>query len=243
MISRLGLFLLSVAAALCMVTPLAASRTDAQPARQVGKGTVIERYADALAAVARPKNMVFEFTVEQSGAHNFDETHRIYRSGLHERDETLALAGTALKIPIVRVAPDNAYKYDVLTLSPKPAEYVFTYSGVRVVNGRTVYAFRTKPVAQSSFAVSDVLIDGQRFLPLVIAFTSVGRGMKGKGRITFGPSGPYWVARDVSVAATAADGKETRERIVWSKYRFPDSLPASTFSAPKPIATEASSAP
>lgn len=200
---------------------------------------MIERYADALAALPRPANMVFEFTVDQSGMHNFDETHRVYRSGLHERDETLALAGTSLKIPLVRVVRDNAYKYDVLTLAPKPAEYVFTYSGVRIVAGRTVYAFRTQSVLKASFAVTDVLIDGRRFLPAVIAFTSSGSGMIGKGRITFGPSGRYWVARDVSVTATSARGKVARERIAWSKYRFPESLPASTFSAPKPIASEA----
>lgn len=214
------------------------SNAGAQPPPAAGSALVIERYADALAALPRPVNMVFEFTVDQSGMHNFDETHRVYRSGLHERDETLALAGASLKIPIVRVVRDNAYRYDVLTLAPKPAEYVFAYSGVRIVAGRTVYAFRTQSVLKGSFAVTDVLIDGQRFLPAVIAFTSAGSGMTGKGRITFGPSGRYWVARDVAVTATSPRGKVARERIAWSKYRFPDSLPASTFSAPKPVATE-----
>jgi hypothetical protein len=209
----------------------------AQPPATAGTALVLQRYADALATIARPANMVFEITVDQSGIHNFDETHRIYRSGLHERDETLALAGTSLKIPLVRVR-ENAYKYDVLTLAPKPAEYVFKYSGMRVVAGRTVYAFRTDSALPSSFAVTDVLIDGQHFLPTVIAFVSTGNGMKGKGRVTFAPSGHYWVARDVSVTATSATGKVARERIVWSKYRFPESLPASTFSAPKPVATD-----
>jgi len=224
-------------ATFALVAFFATPRLMAQPSPAADAALILQRYADALASLARPANMVFEITVDQSGIHNFDETHRIYRSGLHERDETLGLAGTSLKIPLVRVR-DNAYKYEVLTLAPKPAEYVFKYTGMRVVAGRTVYAFRTDSVLPSSFAATDVLIDGQRFLPAVIAFVSSGNGMNGKGRITFGPSGRYWVARDVSVSATSPTGKVARERIVWSKYRFPESLPASTFSAPKPVATD-----
>jgi hypothetical protein len=199
--------------------------------------SVLGRYADALAKLPRPRAMIFEYTVEQSGLHSLEETHRIYRSGLRERDETLVAAGLPLKIPSVRVVPNSAYRYDVLALAPKPADYAFVYTGKRVALGRSVFAFRTTVVAAAPFAVSDVLIDAQRYLPLVIAFTSGSAAAKGKGRIAFGPSGKYWVARDISVSARAGN-KDARERIRWAKYRFPDSLPESTFSQPRPLATE-----
>jgi hypothetical protein len=196
--------------------------------------TVLARYADALAKLERPTAMIFEYSVEQSGLHSLDETHRIYRSGLRERDETLVADGVSLKVPAVRVVPNSAYKYDVLALAPKPADYVFRYSGKRTVNGRSVYAFRTEPVTASPFAVNDVLIDAQRYLPLIVTFTSAARGLVGKGRIEFMTSGRYWVAREASVAARTG-AKDARERIRWAKYRFPDALPESTFALPRPL--------
>jgi len=198
----------------------------------------MERYADALAQLERPRAMIFEYSVEQSGLHNLEETHRIYRSGLRERDETLVADGLPLKLPSVRVVANSAYRYDVLALAPKPADYTFTYAGTRTVLGRKAYAFRTDPVSLSSFAVSDVLIDAQRYLPLVIAFASAGHGMKGKGRIEFMAAGPYWVAREASVSARSTS-KDARERIRWSKYRFPSSLPKSTFAQPHPVVSPA----
>lgn len=220
--------LVRVAAAVLALASLGATPTESI--------SVIERYADALATLPRPENMIFEFSVEQSGLHNLDEKHRVYRRGVHERDETLAVGGVKLKVPLVRIAPDNAYKYDVLTLAPKPAEYTFVYAGLRVVNGRNVYAFHAQPALTGPFAASDVLIDAVRFLPVVIAFNSAGGGLKAKGRVTFGPQGTYWVAREASVTATGRV-KDARERIVWSHYRFPETLPDSTFSAPRPVAT------
>jgi hypothetical protein len=199
---------------------------------------LMARYADALADLPRPPTMIFEYSVEQSGLHNLEETHRIYRSGLRERDETLVADGVPLKVPPVRIVPNSAYKYDVLALAPKPADYVFTYAGKRTVLGRQAYAFRTIPVALSSFAVSDVLIDAQRFLPLVIVFRSAAGGIKGKGRIEFMPTGQYWVAREATVSARTAS-KDARERIRWSKYRFPASLPQATFAQPRPLGSAA----
>jgi hypothetical protein len=199
--------------------------------------TVMERYADALAKLPRPPAMTFEYSVEQSGLHPLEETHRIYRSGLRERDETLVADGVPLKVPSVRIVRNSAYKYDLLALAPKPADYTFAYAGKRTVLGHKVYAFRTNPVSVSQYAVGDVLIDAQRSLPVVITFTSAAGGIKGKGRLEFMPSGLYWVVREASVSARAGT-KDVRERIRWTKYRFPDSLPESTFAPPRPPVTE-----
>ena len=233
-------FLLRAAVGVLAVVTCSA-QTILPPLPSLG-ATVMERYADALANLPRPPAMIFEYSVEQSGLHNLEETHRVYRSGLRERDETLVADGVSLKIPSVRIVPYSAYKYDLLALAPKPADYTFAYAGRRTVLGRRVYAFRTTPVSAAPFAIGDVLIDAQRYLPVVITFTSVASGIKGKGRLEFMASGRYWVVREASVSARAGS-KDARERIRWTKYRFPDSLPESTFAQPRPLATEIPSTP
>jgi len=198
---------------------------------------VLQRYADALSGLARPASMIFEFSVEQVGLNNLEETHRVYRAGLRERDETLSTDGVALKTPAIRILPNSAYKYDVLTLAPKPADYTFVYGGRRKAAGRTVYAFATAPVNTGAFAVTEVLIDAVHFLPVVISFKTRASNATGNGRVVFEQSGRYWMAREATVSAKVG-AKDARERIVWSKYRFPSTLPASTFVAPRPAPSE-----
>lgn len=209
----------------------------APPGPAVEPAVVLQRYADALAMLERPAHITFEFSVEQVGLNNLEETHRVYRTGLRERDETLSAEGVALKTPAIRILPNSAYKYDVLTLAPKPADYKFVYDGRRTVAGRTVYAFATGAVNAAPFTVTNVLIDAVHFLPVVIAFKTRAGNATGVGRVVFAQAGHYWVAREASVSAKVG-AKAARERIVWSKYRFPGSLPASTFVAPRPAPSE-----
>ncbi len=215
-----------------------ATTLGAAPPQDMPASAVLQRYADALATSARAANAIFEFSLEQVGLHDLSETHRVYRSGLRERDETLTRDGVTVKVPFVHVAVNRPDPYDVLAVAPKPAEYAFTFAGRRVVNGRAVYAFRTSQLVPAPFSVTDVLIDAARFLPSVIAFQTGTATAHGKGRLTYGPVQRYWVVREVAVGAKAS-GKDARERIVWSKYRFPAALPASTFSEPRVIAPPA----
>lgn len=203
----------------------------------VEPAVVLQRYADALAELERPASMTFEFSVEQVGLNNLEETHRVYRAGLRERDETLSADGVALKTPAIRILPNSAYKYDVLTLAPKPADYKFVYGGRRKASGRTVYAFETAATNAGPFTVTNVLIDALHFLPVVITFTTKANNASGSGRVVFSQSGRYWLAREATVSAKVG-AKDARERIVWSRYRFPTSLPASTFVAPRPAPSE-----
>jgi hypothetical protein len=106
-----------------------------------------------------------------------------------------------------------------------------------MVGRRKAFAFRTEPIVAGNFTVTDVLIDAEHALPLTIAFTSASGALKGKGKITLGPVGRYWAVREVTVVATAGS-KIERERIAWSKYRFPETLPEWTFSAPRPLPSE-----
>jgi len=197
---------------------------------------VLQRYADALVTLPRPANVIFEYSLEQVGLRDIAETHRVYRHGLRERDETLTREGVNVKAHEVHVNPNRRDPYDVLAVAPKPAEYAFTYSGRRKANGRAVYAFRTTQLVPAPFSVTDVLIDAERFLPSVIAFTTASAGAQGKGRLAFGPVRTYWIVREVTVGAKAG-GKIARERMLWTRYRFPASLPRSTFSEPRPLPT------
>jgi hypothetical protein len=235
---------LGVAALLCLATLGARAPSPTPvPEPELAPAVVLQRYAEALGKLERPPYAIFEYSVEQSGARDIEQTHRVYRDATHERDETLSVDGTRLKTPSVRVA-QREYVYDAAKLAPKGGDYNFTFAGVRQLDGRTVYAFKTERADAATFAVSGVWIDARRFLPALIGFHSAGGALKGNGRITFAPQGPYWLTREAAVSARMPNGKIARERIEWSKYAFPTSLPPSTFSAPHaPVPESAPSEP
>ncbi len=228
---RLGL------SALIWFTSLGGAAGYAAPAQSPPPAAILQRYADALAGLPRPAYVIFEISVEQSGVYNIEQTHRIYRNQTRERDEMLSTEGTKLKIPAVRIGA-SPYHYDVTRLAPRPGEYTFAFAGMRQLEGRPAYAFRTTSMATAAYAATSVWIDTQRFLPLAIEFHTVAGTTRGAGRITFRPLGPYWVARDVTLTADVA-GKVARERITWTTYRFPERLPPSTFAPPRPVETVA----
>ena len=196
--------------------------------------TVLARYGDALAALRSPPAVSFEFSVEQLGVHNIEESHRVYRSGSKERDETLSIDGYPLKNPAVRIFLNRGYRYDVASLAPKPEAYDFSFSGVLRTGDHYAYSFATQPHAPASFAVTGVTIDGRSFLPSVVRFHASGGNAHASGRLHLVGSHGYWVVSEATADARLADGKLAHERIVWSNYRFPESLPTSTFKAPAP---------
>ncbi|MFZ1125946.1 MAG: hypothetical protein WAN59_12475 [Candidatus Baltobacteraceae bacterium] len=193
--------------------------------------TVLARYADALAALKHPAAISFEFSVEQLGLRNLEQTHRVYRSGSDERDETLSVDGYALKNPAVRIFRNRGYRYDIATIAPKPEAYEFSFSSVQRAGDHYAYSFETKSRAAASFAVTGVTIDGASFLPSVVRFAASG-GARASGRLRYVGAQGYWVVTEAIADARLPDGKVAHERIVWSSYRFPQSLPPSTFQAP-----------
>jgi hypothetical protein len=203
---------------------------------EIPPSLVLQRYEEALASLKTPPNLIFEYSVEQSGLRNIEQVHRVYRGGGRERDETLRVNGTPLKPPAVRVfeAPD---RYDVNRLAPKPGDYVFTFASRAIVEGRAVYTFRSDIQKLAAFAVTRVDIDIEHFLPRTLYFHSVNGATKGTGRVNYAPQSKYWLPREASVEARTASGKNARERITWSKFGFPERLPPSTFSPPRPQET------
>ncbi len=239
--AALGALALSAAVAVAAGGVRAAPRPPAaaQAPAALAPATVLARYAEALESLREPPALSFEYSVEQLGLRDIEQTHRVYRSGLNERDETLIVDSYALRQPAVRILANRTNRYDIAVVAPKAAEYAFTFAGARRDAGGYTYAFRTVPRGSPSFAVSEIDIDGRSFLPSLVRFKIDGGGARGSGELAYGPADLYWVVRSATVSAHLANGATARERIEWSAYRFPPSLPASTFEAPRATATPA----
>jgi hypothetical protein len=235
-----GCFAAATAATLVVAAgaPLRATTSVPQP-----PAVVLARYAAALASLPHPKTVSFEYSVEQLGLRNIEQTHRVYRSGARERDETLVVDGHVLTAPAVRFFANRTYRYDVRAVAPTPDAYAFRFSGVTHAGQGDAYVFATTPVVPRGFAVSEVEIDARRFLPTVLRFRIAGAGARGSGELDYGPSDAYWVICRATVGARLPDGSTAHERLVWSTYRFPESLPPSTFEGPRVTATPAAPLP
>lgn len=211
------------------------ARTADAPALETSQSpaTVLARYARAIAKQPQPKAVSFVYAMEQLGPRDIAQTHRVYRSGRSERDETLAVDGVALTQPSIRILTNRNNRYAIDVVAPNLAAYVFKFSDLlRGPNG-DAFVFRTEPRAARAFTVSEVEIDGHTYLPAAIRFRIAGNGAHGSGELLYGRTDIYWVVREARVSAHLHDGSLAREHIVWSNYQFPPSLPPSTFVSPR----------
>ncbi len=207
-------------------------------ASRLAPAVVIERYVAALQSLKAPATQSFDYSVEQLGLRDMEQTHHVYLSGRRERDETTVVDGYTLTRPSVRVIADRNNHYNVTAIAPKPSAYSFLYRGAVVNGAHVLYVFKTVPLAPSGFAVSEVDIDGTQFLPSRIYFKLAGDVARGSGVLTYGPSDRYWVVRDAQVNAHLANGTTAHEHIAWGGYSFPSELPPSTFDTPNTHAVE-----
>lgn len=216
--------------ALAIATVALLGATTAQMDSQV----VLARYQRAVAAVRAPAVVVFSYTVSQTGPNNIEQHHRIYRSGLQVRDETLSIDGIPLLRKVVRFE-QRADRYAVTRFAPVIADYQTLFLGT-VKDGRHLdYSYETTPLNHgASVWIDRISIDGTTFLPRTVHFHTQSGSAAGSVQVEFGPFGSYWMP----IAATASaqiEGKPAHERIAWSDYRFPAALPASTFKGPRPL--------
>ena len=195
---------------------------------------VLARYDAALAKLAEPRVFTFEYALEQTGTRTIEQTHRVFRSGANERDETLTVNGVRSSAPVVRVFRRRPYRYTVRALAPKPAAYDFTYAGPHRDGKHVDYVFTLAPTADvpPRIVFTSVTIDGVTFLPRSVAFTAPAQ--RASGAVTFAKAGRYWVARTASAQANARGGVE-RERLAFTSWRFPAALPAATFATPRAL--------
>lgn len=199
---------------------------------------VLQRYEVAMAEMAAPKVSIFEYTVSQFGPNSLEALHMIYRDGTRVRDETLSLDGTPLKERIVHIT-QRENRYAITRVAPRSATSTFLFVRSIRDGGHLDYKFDTAPILPTrvGFSVTGVVIDGQHFLPRSIYFTTTSADASGSGELDYAPVDGHWVPIDATVTATV-NGKLARERISWSNYRFPPSLPASTFRSAKPLPTQ-----
>jgi hypothetical protein len=204
-------------------------------APQLDSQVVLQRYALALVETPVPKVLVFSYAVSQAGLGNIEQRHQLYRSGLNVRDETLAVDGVPLRQKTVRFEQrEDRYAFDRLAPRGDAYQMLFVHS---VRDGSHLdYVFDTTPLLKAAVGmwVEQVTIDGLTFLPKQIRFHSEGESAAGKGAVEYASFGKYWLPVVAAVTATV-NGKPARERITWSDYRFPPSLPSSTFLPPQPL--------
>lgn len=199
-------------------------------AKPLDSQIVLERYTTRLLHEEGPKVLVFSYTVSQLGPRDIEETHRVYRSGDLVRDETLLVDGVRQKnIRIARYR--NRYTLD--NLAPRVTQYAFLFQRSSRSGGGLQYVYRAVPLgAAGGFVVDAMTIDGRTFLPSVIHFHTTGSAMQGSGTVAFTGAGKYWVPLAANVEARIG-GKPARERIAFTAYQFPASLPKSTFQSPR----------
>jgi hypothetical protein len=209
----------------------AAPHSPLGPAR--APADVLTNYLGALADLPKPPALEFEYSVEQLGLHNLEQTHHVFRAGQSERDETVSIDGYKLKRPSVRILLNRTNRYDVTALAPKPSGYAFAPAEVVPAGGHFNYVFDTFPKGDRPFAITRVTIDGELFLPTLMTFRITAGGTRASGRVSFMKSDRYFVAREATADAKLNGGAVAHERIVWSKYQFPAALPPSTFAVPQ----------
>ncbi len=213
----------------------AAPQLGAAP-KQLDSQVVLQRYALALDAVVQPKVVIFSYAVSQAGATNIEQRHIVYRSGLSVRDEIVAVDGASLARKEVRFGRRED-RYAVARIAPRTADYQMLFLGIVKDGKHEDYVYEATPLIHPSGAWVDRLtIDGVRFLPRSVHFHTAAGESSGTGDVEYAPASKYWMPVLATAQATVA-GKPARERIVWSDYRFPASLPASAFQAPKPLPT------
>jgi hypothetical protein len=195
---------------------------------------VLTKYETVLKAVHEPRVFTVEYTLLQTGTRTLEQTHRIFRSGGDERDEIIAVNGTRTTRPQVRIFRGRRYRYTVSSLAPRPAAYDFTFVGTHR-NGRHVdYVYDLTAKRPAAFTLTRVTIDGVTFLPGALAFVT--RDHDGHGEIHFAKAEKWWVATSVSASASEPGGT-AHERLTFTDWRFPSSLPAGTFGPRPPVAS------
>jgi hypothetical protein len=210
------------------VPHVAASRPAAAAPSPRRTALVLERYLAALEGLSAPRYISFEYSIEQGGGTDISELHRIYRAGRDSRDELIEADGQRLRLPRVRIRHDAVDRYALAAIAPTPARYTFSFVSSAKSGDHLTYTYGTQAKSAGAFSVDEITIDGASFLPTQLRFRSSAGGVHGHGTLFYAKADRYWLIREARADALAKDGP-IGERIVWSAYRFPSTLPSATF--------------
>jgi hypothetical protein len=207
----------------------------AVPMHRLDSQIVLERYELEMTDLVPPKAMIFTYNISQAGPTAIEQLHRLYRSGVQVRDETISVDGQALKAKVVRIEKRED-RYAIERIAPRTTEYSLLFLHAIRRGTHYDYEYEASPLdpTASGFVVTRMIVDGQRDLPRSIFFRTSAANARGTGEIDYGPASGHWVPFAATVDARVR-GKSARERIVWSDYRFPPALPLSTFHAARPL--------
>jgi hypothetical protein len=202
------------------------------PPPAVAPATTLARYALALAATHTPLVLSFEYSIDQAGGRDIQQTHRVFRSGSSERDELLSVDGKRVEPPSIHIFLGRRNRYTIEALAPRPEAYTFHYIASVHDGHHLDQVFATTPLSPSAATVKQVTIDGVTYLPDAIRFVTSTHA--GTGSMTFGRIQKYWMI--TAAAATATYAKSSNiEHVAFYRYRFPTNLAPSTFSKPRPL--------
>lgn len=196
---------------------------------------VLARYALAIDALPTPKAVILDYALSQSAPAMIDEHHILYRSGVHVRDETISLGGSALRQREIHIGTRDD-RYAVARLAPHADVYGFVFVR-KLRQGHAVgYLYEAVPLIRQAtgFVVDSMIIDARSNLPTTIRFSTISPNAHGHGEILYERAGKFWMPTKATIAATV-NGKPARETISFGAYRFPNELPSGTFLSPKPL--------
>ena len=219
--------------AVLLAALVAAAPADVPPLGQsAATDTILEKYTEALTRPHTPRVLSFEYTIDQAGTKDIQQDHRVFRSGNNQRDEIIGVDGKKLDPPTVHIFLGRRNRYAIESLAPRPSAYAFRLVG-KVRDAHHIdYVFKTTAHAPGAFTVTQVTIDGVTFMPNALSFATSSH--HGSGNMTFVRADKYWIVSTAMARATYAKLGAT-ERIVFSHYQFPDTLPPSTFATPRPL--------
>src|SRR5579862_283049 len=105
---------------------------------------VLQRYELELSQLKAPQAQIFSYSVSQEGAAAIEQRHRIYRSGLNVRDETIAVDGETLKPKVVKIMRRDD-RYDIAKVAPRSANYTMLFLRMVRDGSHMDYAFEATP--------------------------------------------------------------------------------------------------
>jgi hypothetical protein len=191
---------------------------------------LLERYHRAIAAFAKPPNMIFTYVESRGGPSRIvTGTHRVYRDAAgDQRNETLEVNGSSLHPPHLQIFSRAVWPYHADQFAVDAAEHDIMFTGVSTINGRRAYVYAVKRLSTAPFEITELALDPSSALPLRERFAVSTPACSGRGEINFAPIASFWLPTIVSAQCDSTDpkaGAQYKDTIRFADYVFPAAIP------------------